>query len=375
MKRIIAVTLCFALAFVFPVSARADEAPETSAEAFVLYCVENGEIILSKNENKRMKPASTTKLMTTLLTLEAAAKNDRIITFTDEMTAEGSSMYLEKGEKVRLSDLAAGMMMCSGNDAANAAAISLSGSMEKFSELMNSRAKQIGMKNTCFVTPSGLDDENHYSSAYDLALLMAEALKNEAFSNLTFQKSVPVRFVEPSDKAVTYTNHNRLLKMYDDCIGGKTGYTSEAGRCLVSAARRGCVTLICVTLNDKDDWNDHIALYDNGFSRLSGYQSGDASACFEIPCAGGEKSTVAVMGESDALLIVASGEQEKIKRKIFIDSFAYAPVKKGDVFGKIEYSLDGRRLKTVELVAVEDIGARTVKKNLFQKIKEYFSYG
>ena len=341
----------------------------------MLYCVENGEIILSKNENKRMKPASTTKLMTTLLTLEAAAKNDRIITFTDEMTAEGSSMYLEKGEKVRLSDLAAGMMMCSGNDAANAAAISLSGSTEKFSELMNFRAKQIGMKNTCFITPSGLDDENHYSSAYDLALLMAEALKNEAFSNLTFQKSVPVRFVEPSDKAVTYTNHNRLLKMYDDCIGGKTGYTSEAGRCLVSAARRGCVTLICVTLNDKDDWNDHIALYDNGFSRLSGYQSGDASACFEIPCAGGEKSTVAVMGESDTVLIVASGEQEKIKREIFIDSFAYAPVKKGDVFGKIEYSLDGRRLKTVELVAVEDIEARTVKKNLFQKIKEYFSYG
>lgn len=341
----------------------------------MLYCVENGEIILSKNESKRMKPASTTKLMTTLLTLEAAAKNDRIITFTDEMTAEGSSMYLAKGEKVRLSDLAAGMMMCSGNDAANAAAISLSGSMEKFSELMNSRAKQIGMKNTCFVTPSGLDDENHYSSAYDLALLMAEALKNEAFSNLTFQKSVPVRFVEPSDKAVTYTNHNRLLKMYDDCIGGKTGYTSEAGRCLVSAARRGCVTLICVTLNDKDDWNDHIALYDNGFSRLSGYRSGDASACFELPCAGGGKNTVAVMGESDAVLIVASGEQEKIKREIFIDSFAYAPVKKGDVFGKIEYSLDGRRLKTVELIAVEDIGARTVKKNLFQKIKEYFSYG
>ena len=341
----------------------------------MLYCVENGEIILSKNENKRMKPASTTKLMTTLLTLEAAAKNDRIITFTDEMTAEGSSMYLEKGEKVRLSDLAAGMMMCSGNDAANAAAISLSGSTEKFSELMNSRAKQICMKNTCFVTPSGLDDENHYSSAYDLALLMAEALKNEAFSNLTFQKSVPVRFVEPSDKAVTYTNHNRLLKMYDDCIGGKTGYTSEAGRCLVSAARRGCVTLICVTLNDKDDWNDHIALYENGFSRLSGYQSGDASACFELPCAGGGKSTVAVMGESDTVLIVASGEQEKIKREIFIDSFAYAPVKKGDVLGKIEYSLNGRLLKAVELIASENIEARTVKKNLFQKIKEFFSYG
>ena len=180
------------LVFAFPVSVGAEDTVETSAGAFVLYCAENGEIILSKNENQRMKPASTTKLMTVLLTLEQAAKNDRVVTFTDEMIAEGSSMYLQVGEKVRLSDLAAGMMMASGNDAANAAAISISGSAEKFSGLMNARAAQIGMKNTHFVTPSGLDDDEHYTTAYDMALLMAAGLQNKDFADLTYQKSVGV---------------------------------------------------------------------------------------------------------------------------------------------------------------------------------------
>ena len=163
---------------------------DLSAQSYILYCPQNGKTIASREPDKRMKPASTTKLMTTLLTLEEAERDDRIIEFTPEMAAEGSSMYLGFGEKVRLSDLAAGMMMASGNDAANAAALSISGSYEDFSALMNSRADQIGMANTHFVTPSGLDDDDHYSSARDLALLMAEALKNESFRSLTAQEDV-----------------------------------------------------------------------------------------------------------------------------------------------------------------------------------------
>ena len=131
MKKLISVALCVALCFVFPVSVKANDKPEISAKAYVLYCVESGDIILSKNENERMKPASTTKLMTVLLTLEQAAKNDSIVTFTDKMQAEGSSMYLSEGDKVRLSDLAVGMMMASGNDAANAAALTIGGSFER----------------------------------------------------------------------------------------------------------------------------------------------------------------------------------------------------------------------------------------------------
>lgn len=375
MKKLLALILCFAVAFAFPISVSAADIPKTGAVAFVLYCVENKKIILSENENERMKPASTTKIMTTLLTLEEAAKNDRVITFTDEMIAEGSSMYLEVGEKLRLSDLAKGMMMVSGNDAANAAAVSVSGSFKKFSNLMNTRAKQIGMENTHFVTPSGLDDDEHYTTAADMALLMAEGLRNKAFSNLTFQKSAAVTFVEPSDKKITYANHNRLLKLYPDCIGGKTGYTTAAGRCLVSAARRNGVTLVCVTLDDRTDWNDHISLYDYGFSCLSGYHSDDGSMRIDVPCVGGTEKTVAVTGESDVSIILENGSTDKIERKVYLDNFVYAPLKKGDSLGRIDYLLDGKVLKSVAIKAAENVGAKTVKKGIFQRIKEFFTYG
>lgn len=376
MKKALSFVLSLVLFFA-PLSVKAEEsaAPSVSAQAFVLYCVENGDIILSKNENKRMKPASTTKLMTTLLTLEEAAKNDRVITFTKDMIAEGSSMYLEVGEKLRLSDLAAGMMMCSGNDAANAAAISISGSAEKFANLMNTRAKQIGMEHTHFVTPSGLDDEEHYSTAYDLALLMTAGLQNEAFAALTNQKSVAVNFVEPDNKRMTYTNHNRLLSSYEDCIGGKTGYTMAAGRCLVSAARRNGITLVCVTLDDPNDWKDHASLYDYGFSQLNGYAAPDGSFCVELPCVGGEQDTVAVMGERDMTLVVQGGKADEIERTVYLPPFAYAPIEANEQIGRIDYTLDGKLLQSIALVAAEDVKYHQIKKNFFQRIKELFTHG
>ena len=375
MKKWLSVLLSCALAFCFPVAVHAEEAPETGAEAMVLYCVENESVILSKNKDREMRPASTTKLMTTLLALEEAAKNDRVVTFTQEMTAEGSSMYLKLGEQVRLSDLAAGMMMCSGNDAANAAAIAIAGSDKKFANLMNTRARQLGMTHTHFVTPSGLDDDNHYSTAYDMALLMRAGLQNADFADLTYQKTKTVRFVQPSGKSVTYSNHNRLLRSYADCIGGKTGYTTAAGRCLVSAARRGHLTLICVTLNDKTDWNDHTALYDYGFSKLQGYYSGDSSFCLKVPCVGGMQSTAAVIGAEDVSLVLESAEADEVKRTVFLDPFVYAPVKAGEALGRIDYTLNGKTLKSVALVAAEDVSEKPVKKNFFQKIKELFTYG
>ena len=371
-RKLLSVMLVFALALVFPTAVSAEET-ETGARAYVLYCVENHSIILSKNETERMRPASTTKLMTTLLTLEEAAKNDRIITFTQEMTAEGSSMYLEVGEQLRLSDLATGMMMCSGNDAANAAAISVGGSAEGFARLMNARAKQLGMAHTHFVTPSGLDDDEHYTTAYDLALLMAGGLRNRAFADLTFQKSKSVRFVKPADKLVTYNNHNRLLSLCEGCIGGKTGYTDAAGRCLVSAARRDGITLICVTLDDRDDWNDHIALYDSGFSTLERVQSGGTR--LNLACVGGERQTLTVKAARDACAVVAKGKAEDVSQTVYLDPFAYAPVCTGDVLGRIDYALDGKVLDSVKLVAAEDVAAKKTTKSFIQKIKEFLTYG
>ena len=374
MKRLAAIMICAVCAFI-PLKAYAADVPETGAQVYVLYCPDNGEILASKNENERMKPASTTKLMTTLITLESAAKGNDIITFNKDMTAEGSSMYLKLGEQVTLRDLAVGMMMSSGNDAANAAAITIGGSSEGFAELMNERAAEIGMNNTHFVTPSGLDDDDHYSTAYDLALLMEAGLRNEDFRQLTAQKSAMVSFTEPSDKRVTYNNHNRLLSLYEYCIGGKTGYTSAAGRCLVSAAEKDGMTLICVTLDDKNDWNDHISLYEYGFSQRAAYQSPDSAFAAEVPVVGGEKSSVTVMGDRDFRLTVSAEDKDKIERKVLLDRFLYAPVREGQQVGRIEYTLRGERVGGTALKAAADVPEQKARGGLWEWIKGLLHHG
>lgn len=377
MKRIVSMVLSLLFVFSFPFSAKCAEKNtlNISAQAYVLYCSDNGQIISAKNENKRMKPASTTKLMTSLLTLEEASSCNKKVKFTDKMTAEGSSMYLKIGDVVTLRDLATGMMMASGNDAANAAAMSISGSTQKFADKMNKRAKQIGMKNTHFVTPSGLDDDNHYTTAYDMALLMAYALENEDFANLTSQKSMTVDYIVPSSRKVTYSNHNRLLSLYKYCIGGKTGYTMSAGRCLVSAAKKDGLTLVCVTLNDKNDWNDHISLYNYGFDRYCCYASDDTEFFADVPCVGGEKNGVAVTGEKNVSIVVASDDKDKIKRKIYIDSFLYSPVKRSEAVGIIEYILNGKKLYENKLIAVDNVNSVNENNNIFRIIKDLFTYG
>lgn len=355
--------------------------PSVSAEAFILYCADNGQVIYSSNENKKMKPASTTKLMTTLITLEEADSLNKTVTFTKEMIAEGSSIYLKVGDKLTLRDLAAGMMMASGNDAANAAALSISGSSEKFAQRMNEKAKQIGMKSTNFVTPSGLDDDNHYTNAYDLAILMSYALENEDFAELTAQKSATIKFIEPSSRQTTYTNHNRLLSLYDYCIGGKTGYTMAAGRCLVTAAKKDGLTLVCVTLNDKNDWNDHIDLYNYGFEQLFCYETTDKDFFADIPCVGGENSNnsnadfVTVTGEKNTAIILPMADKNKIERKIMLDNFLYAPIKENEFVGKINYLINGKVIETVNIIAINKINSKKEVKTIFTFIKELFTYG
>ena len=372
MKRLAAIMICAVCAFI-PLRAYAADVPETGAQAYVLYCPDNGEILVSKNENERMKPASTTKLMTTLITLESAAKGNDIITFTKDMTAEGSSMYLKLGEQVTLRDLAVGMMMSSGNDAANAAAITIGGSSEGFAELMNQRAAEIGMNNTHFVTPSGLDDDDHYSTAYDLALLMSEGLKNADFADLTSLKSAQVVFREPHDKRVTYTNHNRLLSLYEYCIGGKTGYTQAAGRCLVSAAKKDGLTLICVTLNDKSDWDDHISLYEYGFSQLKAVRSDDSEYRLDVPLVGGESDSVPVVGGKDFSATVPADAE--VERRVVLDNFLYAPIGEGRQVGRIEYRADGELLGAVPLIAAADAPERQYQRGFFDWIKDLFTHG
>ena len=298
----------------------------------------------------RLPMASTTKVMTALLTLEEAGKNDRVVTFTEEMTAEGSSMYLESGEQVRLSDLCIGMLMQSGNDAANAAAIAIDGSIARFADRMNIRASELGMKNTHFVTPSGLDGEDHYSTAYDMALLLCAAMENDTFRDITKQTAMTVDFISPEDKRVTYRNHNKLLRLYEYCIGGKTGYTDEAGRCLVSCAERDGVELICVTLDDPDDWDDHIRLFDYGFETLSPLMLGEEYRTVSAVCADGYGTTLTCEPQT-----IVSCNEVDVKEKLFLPDFIYAPLKKGEKIGEVICTA-GEEAYALPLLAAEDVG-------------------
>lgn len=355
MKRCVTFVLISLFLFAFvPVPCMSAEV-STSAGSAVLYCPFNGETYYSFNKNKRMKPASTTKLMTALITLEYARKNNKQVEFTEAMTAEGSSMYLKYGEVLTLKDLAVGIMLCSGNDAANAAAIAIAGSTDKFALLMNERARKIGMKHTRFMNPSGLDNEEHYSTAYDMALLMAEALKNPDFSRLTARKNETVNFINPSDKSVTYSNHNRLLSLYKYCVGGKTGYTIASGRCLVSAAVKDGLTLIAVTMNDRDDWKDHAALYNYGFENHTVRVLDDTEFYIEVAVVGGEEASVIVSSEDCGAVVVSPSHYRKIRRVIRLDNFLYAPVKRGQTVGSIEYYLKNKRIAVHTLTAMNGV--------------------
>ena len=365
--------LCALLAVLIPfLSVPAVHAEEVgiSAQAYVLYCPDNGEILLSDNADTALPIASTTKIMTTLLTLEEAERENRTVEFTDEMIAEGSSMYLKRGEKVTLYDLAVGMMMQSGNDAANAAAIAIAGSIEDFAVLMNQKAQAIGMEHTHFVTPSGLDDEDHYSTAHDMALLMAVALQNDDFAAITAQTSMEVHFIYPADKFITYPNHNKLLQLYDGCIGGKTGYTDQAGRTLATAARRNGLTLIAVTLNDRDDWDDHCALYDYGFDH---YEARTVSCNIdERALVGGYRDTIS-LSIASACVIVPKDAGE-IRQEILLPAFVYAPVKEGETVGKILCSHNGKMLSEIPLKAAESAAYNNDKRSVFTYIKDKINW-
>lgn len=356
-----------------PMAWGASAPPSVSAKAAVLINADTGEVLFAKNEKERLSMASTTKIMTSLLALEQAAVSNPEITLTTEMvTVEGSSMGLKAGYRLTLRDLAVGMLTVSGNDAANSAAIAMAGSKEEFAKRMNARAAELGMKDTHFVTPSGLDDPEHYSTAYDMAVLGAAAIDNADFLSICSQKQVSVKFLVP-DQTVRYSNHNRLLSMYEGCIGIKTGFTKKSGRCLVSAAERNGVRLVAVTLNAPDDWTDHQRMFDYGFSALQPYEIDDSGVSLSLPVVGGVQETVSVVGGKVEPLILTEEQHAKLKRVVELPRFAYAPIAPGQALGTIRYELDGKTVATVPLTASGEVAAVPVERSWWQKVGAWFA--
>ena len=244
---------------------KVDASVSVSAASAVLLEQKSGRILFEKDAHTKRRIASITKIMTAKLAIESGKMNEYVKVSEQATRAEGSSVYLKPGEKIKLKDLVYGLMLRSGNDTAVAIAEYVGGSVEGFAYLMNLKAREIGMLNTHFSNPHGLDDnEDHYSTAYDMAVLMRYAMQDKTFKEISGTKVY--RAANPTeDWDRVWKNKNRLLTKYKYTTGGKTGYTKRAKRTLVTTAAKGDMSLIAVTLNGPDDWNDHISMYESGF--------------------------------------------------------------------------------------------------------------
>lgn len=334
---------------------------QVNAKGAVVIDAYTGRVLFAQNANGRLPMASTTKIMTALLTLEQEDLDRYFVVDPTAIKVEGSSMGLIEGDKVTLSILAYGMLLASGNDGANAAAVKIAGSQEKFAQKMNQRAQQLGMEDTHFVTPSGLNHENHYSTAYDMALLAQEALKNPRFADICSQSKAVVEYGNPPYRR-WLTNHNKLLRNYEGAVGVKTGFTKKAGRCLVSCAMRDGSKLICVTLNCPDDWAVHAKLYDRYFEKLTPVDITSRLPSVKIPVTGGIREAVNGVYSPPAQVSLLDGELEQLEIKARIAPFLYAPVRKGQAIGSFTVYSDGQPIGEVPLTAQEDIPARQKEK-------------
>lgn len=340
MKRVCGAILILALCMELAGTAGA---VTTRASCTILMDADSGRILYEKNIHEPRPIASITKLLTALVATEQTDDLDKVFPVPPECVGiEGSSMYLRANESISMRGLLYGLLLQSGNDAAAAIACRVAGSIDAFARQMNQRAQELGMNHSQFTNPSGLNDEAHYSTAYDMALLACACLKNPVVAEICASKTAVVG-------TRTLVNHNRLLYRYEGCIGLKTGYTERAGRTLVSAARRNGQTLVCVTLNDSDDWNDHEALLDYGFDTWPN--------C--VLCTQGDVlGTVAVAGSLLPGLPVLAGKtvcfplggDEIPELTVELAHGLLAPVTLGMTVGWAVWSLDGVKIAETELV-------------------------
>lgn len=354
MKKIISVIFVFVLLFnICIIQSFAEIQLDISAKSAVIICAETGEVVYSKNMNECLSMASTTKIMTAIIALEFGA-SDKYLTVNENMIAvEGTSMGLKDGDSVSLKTLVKGMLLASGNDAANAVANIIGGDIQTFVQMMNDKAKEIGMYSTSFETPSGLDGDNHYSTAFDMAILGAYAIQNPEFRSICSSESLAVFYGAPPYRRVL-TNHNKLLKMYDGAFGIKTGFTKKSGRCLVSAVEKDGKTLVAVTLNAPDDWNDHIKMYDYAFEKVNSVELKAKTENIKLNIVGGTKSHITAYADKLPVITVADSNL-KYSTQIFVKQFEYAPVEKDEVVGKVVFYSNNVKLAESDLVSSESV--------------------
>lgn len=322
--------------------------PSLSAVSAILVDGKTGRVLYEKNVEEERAIASITKLMTALVAVESTPDLSREVTVKREYTlTEGSSMYLKVGETLTLETLLYGLLLVSGNDAALAVAGFCAGDVETFVGWMNEKAAELGMEHTHFSNPNGLSDDDHYSTAADMAKLARVFMENETLSEIVATKSITLG-------SRTLNNHNKLLWQYEGCIGMKTGYTDKAGRTLVSCAQRGEQQLIAVTLCDPNDWKDHAALFDYGFETWPrGVLATAGKEVRSLPVTDSLVRFVPVRTESDVYYPL--GAEERVKVKIDLPERVSAPVEEGAIAGSMTFYLDGEPIGSTYLVYAQSV--------------------
>lgn len=351
----------------------AAEGVSVSAKAAVVIEQKSGRVLYNHNADWELPMASTTKIMTALVALKYGNLDDIVEVSEAASMVEGSSMYLEKGEKITLENLVYGLMLVSGNDAAVAIAESVGGSVERFVEMMNETAADLGLEHTHFDNANGLPSDTHYTTALELAEITKYAMEMPKFCEIVGTKSKSVPW-EGREYNRELTNHNKLLTMLDGCVGVKTGYTQAAGRCLVSAVTRDDMTLICVTLSDPNDWADHTNLQNAMFDKYRQNELTSTEKVIDkIVVAGGLLGYTGVSPDKAYTFPVC--DEDDVKVDTSISSDITFPIKIGDSVGSGTITVNGEKYGEFSLLANSDIDLVVPDKNNFwKKLKHNTSY-
>jgi D-alanyl-D-alanine carboxypeptidase len=306
--------------------------------------------------------------MTALCAIENSEPDEKVRIDKCAVGIEGSSAYLSEGEILTMEELTYALLLQSANDAAIAIACHIAGDVDSFVDIMNEKATSLGLSDTHFENPHGLDSAEHYTTASDLAKIAAAALNNPEFKAIC---STAKKTFATEDRVRTYYNHNKLLTSYDGCVGIKTGYTKKSGRCLVSAAERDDLCFIAVTINSPNDWEEHKAMLNEGFATLEAInlcEIGDYS--YQIPVIDGEKDVVTVENV-DKSKIILPREKHEVDKQVRLCRYAIAPLNRGDVLGEVIWSVDGIVVDRIKLYATENIETK-MSEGLFKKILSVF---
>ncbi len=358
--------ICLAICCLFlPVGCRAEAGtPQVSAKSAVLIDTMTGSVMYEKNARQQLPMASTTKIMTAICALESGNLDEPFEIHPSAVGVEGSSIYLAHGEVMTLRDLVYGLMLHSGNDAAVAIAMRVSGSVEAFADLMNQTAAEIGVLDTHFQNPNGLDDPQHYTTAYDLAQITRYGMKNSEFAKIAGTKEARIPW-QGKENGRLLKNHNKMLSLYEGADGVKTGYTKKDGRCLVSSATRNGFQVIAVTLNAPDDWNDHIKMFNYAFDQYELYpvlQAGDYLRTVDV--AGGIQPEIGVIAQSSLSVPAKKGTVPDIMVDMKIPDVLEAPVGFEQPAGQVDVFMRDNLVASVPAITSGYVGKQEKKKLL-----------